>query len=108
MPPRGPVPRELDEAKGAAGQVFHLHVLFVVGQGIASDARGRHLGVSKDASEGSRERDKKRDHRRTRASAKCEKLRRRRRRRSDVICLFPLPAPHLEKTLFLFSLIFPR
>ena len=72
VPPRGPVPRELHEAKGAAGQVLDLHVLLVVGQGIAPDARGCHRNVCKDAwaSLWRVERKRRRERRRTRASAR--------------------------------------
>ena len=45
VPARGPVPRELHEAKGAAGQVLHFDVLLVLGKRVAPNARGGHLGT---------------------------------------------------------------
>ena len=56
MPASGPVPRELHEAKGAAGQILDLDVLLVLGQRVAPYARGPHFRREKEretcASEG--------------------------------------------------------
>jgi len=48
VPASGPVPRELHEAKGAAGQILDLDVLLVLGQRVAPYARGPHFRREKE------------------------------------------------------------